>query len=763
MKKIILLSDGTGNSSSSPQKTNVWRTYWALDLSDKSSQIAYYDNGVGTSGFIPTAILGLGFGYGLSRNVKDIYGFLCRTYKPGDEIYGFGFSRGAFTIRTVMDLIASQGIVDPAMAKDERDLDRLVNAAYEEFRKKHYNPSFFALFTRPLRDVATKGWCKVTGKRFYNSEKNIRYKDGPDDAPLIKFVGVWDTVAAYGFPIDELARAWDRIVWPLVPKTRDLSSRIGCARHALSLDEQRESFHPMLWNEEPKLLESGQLQQVWFSGVHANVGGGYPDDTLSFVPLNWILKQSEQNDGLAYLPQQREHYISMADVNGPMSDSRSGLGNMYRYGPRNVGWLYHNQNTGIFNWCKRKFQSTKEPEVKAFTTNPQIHQSVFDRVVQAGDSYAPINVPGRYEVVDCAVQPSASELANKPGKETEEESTRRFDQQRYIWNKVSGRQYLYYGTLSAMLYFIVFPFIIYSSESKETLDVAVHDYLEPVLGVFSYLIRAIPHLLGEVSGVSMVKSWTSKYEGYPFVFTFGIISIAFLLVWSSKIKKSIKSESRRNWFHLIERNIVPPIGPSAFRRSLTYIFTSQIYRFLIKLIRFAVETITTLFLLAIVSMFILRFVFSTVDGSGGVCSAKLPTESRQFGQSFVFDPTDACFATGLNLDRHQNYRIQIELSEDWEDGNHIDDIAEDATGLDILPMASYFLLPIRRQLLVDWHQMVARVDNKLFDVQELPVNPKDPMLQGEKNFAFDIQTRRSGQLYLYVNEVVYPEVCNLFL
>jgi len=112
MKRIALFSDGTGNSSASHQKTNVWRTYQALDCTDGSNQIAFYDNGVGTSSFTPIALVGQVFGWGLARNVRQIYGFLCRTYNPGDEIYCFGFSRGAFTIRVVAALIANQGIID---------------------------------------------------------------------------------------------------------------------------------------------------------------------------------------------------------------------------------------------------------------------------------------------------------------------------------------------------------------------------------------------------------------------------------------------------------------------------------------------------------------------------------------------------------------------------------------------------------------------------------------------------------------------------
>src|SRR4051812_32921833 len=119
-KSIVLLADGTGNSSGKLFKTNVWRLYQALDLADPPltliqakgiRQVAFYHDGVGTSSFKPLALVGGVFGWGLKRNLLDLYGFLCRNYEEGDRIYAFGFSRGAFTIRILVDLIATKGVV----------------------------------------------------------------------------------------------------------------------------------------------------------------------------------------------------------------------------------------------------------------------------------------------------------------------------------------------------------------------------------------------------------------------------------------------------------------------------------------------------------------------------------------------------------------------------------------------------------------------------------------------------------------------------
>ena len=135
-RKIILLSDGTGNSAAKVWRTNVWRTFEALDLSE-NDQVALYDDGVGTSSFKPMAILGGAFGLGLRRNVIALYKFACRNYRnDDDELFGFGFSRGAFTIRIVMGLIDSQGLVQ---ADNEVELHSLASAAYRAYRRDRYH------------------------------------------------------------------------------------------------------------------------------------------------------------------------------------------------------------------------------------------------------------------------------------------------------------------------------------------------------------------------------------------------------------------------------------------------------------------------------------------------------------------------------------------------------------------------------------------------------------------------------------------------
>ena len=151
----------------------------------------------------------------------------------------------------------------------------------------------------------------------------------------IHFLGVWDTVVAYGLPIDELTQAVDKWVWPMKFRDEILCPNVQHARQALSLDDERRTFHPIPWNEtaEKDLVEEtkvkpGRLRQVWFAGMHADVGGGYPDDGLSYVPLCWMINEAAEK-GLVFEPFVVEKLPRLATPTGRMYDSRSGFGALF--------------------------------------------------------------------------------------------------------------------------------------------------------------------------------------------------------------------------------------------------------------------------------------------------------------------------------------------------------------------------------------------------------------------------------------------------
>ena len=247
-KNIALFSDGTGNSAAKLFKTNVWRLYEALDVRSPRSpeqlrQVAYYHDGVGTSTFRPLALLGGIFGFGLKRNVIQLYKFLCRNYEPGDNIYCFGFSRGAFTIRVLVGVVATKGIL--CCRTDEelnryalthieltdvdtscRSLDGRTSLHRSSLRKRRQLGLVDRL--RNVRDWTIATYRSLSHQQQYGDVPRVNVKE-------ITFVGVWDTVAAYGLPIEEFTRGIDEWVWPLSMPNYELSRKVLCARHALAL------------------------------------------------------------------------------------------------------------------------------------------------------------------------------------------------------------------------------------------------------------------------------------------------------------------------------------------------------------------------------------------------------------------------------------------------------------------------------------------------------------------------------------------------
>ncbi len=772
MKKIALFSDGTGNSSSNPQKTNVWRAYQALDCRPGSGQIAYYDNGVGTSPFRPMAVLGLAFGWGLKRNVLDIYGFLCRTYEEDDEIYAFGFSRGAFTIRVVVALIASQGIVDPKLAKDERDLNRLIRSAYRKFRKQYYTPSLLSFFLRPVRDATIRAWQKTNGWTLYKRSKNRRAPTSHENDGLIKFVGVWDTVDAYGLPVDELTRAWDMVVWPLTAKDRNLSSRVLRACHALALDEQRESFEPTLWNEEnkplAKTIATERISQVWFPGVHSNVGGGYPDDGLSFLALNWILGESTKKQGLKYLRTERALFADQANAISPLNDSRKGVGILYRYAPRNLERLCQEKKPGLANWIKKKlakcgpgrsilrFLKLRPAEINAVQiVKPKIHHTVFDRIAGSGDAYAPINLPRDYAVVDAkgkitdieAPGSAAASLA-----ETPRQAKRRRRHQAIIWNKVWALKLLYYVTLSFAALFLIYPYLREAKPGNGTTTGSI----ERIFGAVSAVFRAIPEFIGSLTGVAFVETWSADYAALPYAFSAFLAVILFLVAASLSLNARLRNTMRGSWRHLTHCG--KPVVASPFRAWLAGLLDDLRKDDTIARaaggrfshgFRITLEGLALVVILFLVVAVFSRAYFIVVNGAGFVCEMNEELPKRKFGEEFTFNPKEPCFWSGIHLAEGKNYRVFLRLSKDWNDGG----IEADERGWTNADWYMYLLTPLRRHLFERWYQPILRVGGTRFERHAFePVEKADGV--GSITYM-DIKPSRTGWLYLYMNDGVF--------
>jgi hypothetical protein len=340
-------------------------------------QVALYHDGVGTESVKWFAMLTGATGWGLSRNVRQLYGELARVYAPGDKIFLFGFSRGAFTVRALAGLIHACGILDLSRYTTNDAFDQAVRDAYYEYRQL-YNSWLTRLFHEtkkltPERVAELRRRFSVDVPEFAN----------PDAGRLIPFMGVWDTVDAVGLPV-AAAEFVNRVIYAYKFPDRFLNLSVGYACHALALDEERESFAPVLWNES-KTEQPERIEQVWFSGVHSNVGGGYPRQGMSLVALDWIMGKAEQH-GLRFVPAERLMYRYHADVDDRMYDSRAAIGVFYRWLPRDVQQLC--DENGV---------------------TPKIHRSVFERIARNTEGYAPGSLPADAAVISTDAPSAATE------------------------------------------------------------------------------------------------------------------------------------------------------------------------------------------------------------------------------------------------------------------------------------------------------------------------------------------------------------------
>src|SRR5947209_2557398 len=267
-KRLVICCDGTWNTPDEtnqgvPVATNV--TKMALAMADRDSfgveQQMFYTRGVGTGRY--DHWLGGGLGVGLSDKIQEAYMFVVDNFEVGDELFLFGFSRGAYTARSLAGFIRNAGVL-------KRQYTGRLKAAYELYRDRSNT-------THP----------RSTEAQLFRATYALETR--------IKFIGVWDTVGALGIPdIPVPAAIADR--WKFHDVT--LSTWVDYAFHALALDERRKPFLPTLWDQADDAPSTQVIEQIWFAGVHSDVGGGYRDAELADIALLWLIGKA-RSCGLA--------------------------------------------------------------------------------------------------------------------------------------------------------------------------------------------------------------------------------------------------------------------------------------------------------------------------------------------------------------------------------------------------------------------------------------------------------------------------------
>lgn len=360
-KNIVVLFDGTGNEIATDE-TNILRLARSI-LNDGEKQIFFYDPGVGTQG-APSAdlmsrqelikLLGLGIGLGVYDKIGSAYKFLMETFELGDKLFLFGFSRGAYIARALAGMVGKLGIM-------EKGRDNLVPYAV----KLYADPRNLEL-ARRFSDT----FCRREAE--------------------IEFLGLFDTVKSV-FRFEPKVPQFTSVV---LPRTFT-NSAVRTLRHALAIDEKRRFFRTNIWKTEEIDGHTTDVKQVWFAGVHSDIGGGYPisEAGLSLFALEWMLKEASMAGLQLNLSQDQLQAISGRDriglINQPLMKIHQSLGGWWRL----AEWVPKIAKRGPLGTTRTRAYLPRG-ESRFIAEGSTIHQSVFDRR-EADVGYDPLNLPDR--------------------------------------------------------------------------------------------------------------------------------------------------------------------------------------------------------------------------------------------------------------------------------------------------------------------------------------------------------------------------------
>ncbi|QGM93698.1 DUF2235 domain-containing protein [Methylocystis rosea] len=734
-KKIVLFADGTGNAFST-QESNVWRLSEALDASNDTA--ALYLPGVGTSSFKPWALLDGATGFGVPGNVCTLYTFLCDNWESGAKIYMFGFSRGAFTIRTLIGLIANQGIVakeqpnpdGTARTIDRNEMQKYAVAAYVDYRLeiakswKWYERPPLVSIVHNLKELLRK-----FRKTAYEKAEKVK------EQPSIEFVGLFDTVEAYGVPIDEMRQAVDRLIWPVSFRNGRMSTIAKNVRHALSLDDERTSFHPLRIEPasgEPIEEARKRIKEVWFAGAHSDVGGGYPDGALSYVPIVWMLNELnteeriKQGDGLTFFPDAEKHWRAAQSFSAPRHDPRNMTGALYRYAPRSTQ-------------ARSRFGETQfDP--------PVVHHTVIERIAFGNDRYtpSPLTKDARVLLPDGTVSDIFSKKGELPNelKGIDESATlprplaalKSLDgpkeeilekaQDRIWW-----RRLMYFVMLALLGAFIALP--AYADGLSDWLC----ERIKGVPGV-EYWLRmweGFGNAIGPIVGflLQFVAGYVGPYlkalHEHPAITLVLVLTIVSLYLSSDALAKAISDLTYKAW---TKHGVVDTDGAISWfgrcvRRLRANEFSKGVYSVGANVI---VPGVWGLVLILFLGTLLGRVIFDFRSGANLASFCTLSTQLRTVSEAPVtaardFETNKPCWPSGLEVAKGQKYLLTLTIKEPWVDRTIVADAAGFETSL-IEDPAFSVTRPLLRWAFDPWFRPIARIIGDR-GAQEWPLQFKD--------------------------------------
>lgn len=731
-RKLVLFADGTGNAFTA-QESSVWRLYEALDHTEPD-QIAYYIKGVGTAGWAPLAALDGATGIGVPSNVRKLYRFLCWNWREGDEIYIFGFSRGAFTARTLAALIASQGLV-PAEIKGEplshAEMGRNAMAAWRAYRRgtvplQKSLPTIW--IARLIRDALLYLYHAICRHRAYADVRAAM--NGRKDVD-IEFLGLFDTVEAFGVPIEELRVAIDWAIWPISFRNHRPAHNVKHICHALALDDERTTFHP-LRIDQSRLAAGQTVEEVWFAGVHSDIGGGYPESTLSFVPLVWMIEQL--GGQLRFQNGSIEHFQAYQSAIGPRHDSRSGAAVLYRYDPRPI--LGGRENGGP----------------------PVVHFAVVERMLFGCDDYAPIMLPANarvlmpdgsiQELTDGGTHKAMQEAYLKKGKSlASKEGAGAFtamaapdaEMVNLAHGAVWWRRIAYFSLLAMAGVIVAWPWI-----ARKIVELSVDNGLRDtlVLRIITDIDWGLGALVGSIANTlrnvlpSYAGPWLDIALYYPF-----LTSLVVLLAWgvwhvNSRLRDGIQERARLAWYRPDRKASVKNLSRLNFLFKFGGFMQRNAGWIRFPFAKFVIPVVSIIAIYGSGLLIGSSSFFTWRVATGQVCEspetkaeretragAKVPANiapAKPVGDDAVqapepFKVDQFCWASRLAVEKGRKYRVWIDMEDPWFDRT----IMTGVNGFQTYEIHHYFALPLRRLFGANWFQPLVRVGEKGLNDQPL--------------------------------------------
>lgn len=758
-KRLVLFADGTGNAYST-QSSNVWRLYDALDktVADSGSgltQLPRYIPGVGTSAIGLIRRIDGATGFGVPSNVRKLYRFLCWNWAPGDEIWLFGFSRGAFTVRTLAAMVKYQGLMPQEIdGRRATTVEMRRNAkgawrAYREATAPFQDPGSGKIrmspaisLVRKIRNSLVNLKRRCLRQRLHDEVLATVRAEQPARCPgavKIKFMGLFDTVEAYGVPLEDLRAAINWWIWPITFRNRVCSGIVEKVRHALSIDEERRTFQPVRFDQSPNKNDGPrpEIEEVWFAGVHSDIGGGYPDDDVAYEPLVWMLDEAQRN-GIHFATSSFEMFRNRRFRDAPIHDSRKGLQAAYRYTPRMI-------DAGA-----------------EFGGPPKVHSSVLRKITNGADGYAPVSLRDGYVPCHtCAdIDPSAPQA--------QIDMTFNGDAASRVGVLVLWRRIANISFISLLVLLLAFPWIIDPVRSFLS-----SRYDSNVYGV-SRLPEVVTSIIPPGSG-----PWIRAYWAH-FTYALLLFGLTFALYLANgKLGDMIKDRSIQIWRPQTDmasgtrtESVLQAIGAHIIKSgSLGLVY------------RISSKYVVPLFLAALALVFLLKVLhvagLALLTSTGAICQPP-QGNGRDIAPGQVitaqseFSTQSDCWSSGIKVVEGRTYLIKFEETVTFTDDGAVVPLA----GFRSNQLAFLFGKLIRRAD-ADWFQPVAQIGYNGREVIPLapvdgegttflpklaktPAVPKSARSCGSyrvakttgRTFVTKFRAGATGPLYLFVNDAI---------